>query len=298
MNDLEWDDIRLFLAVAETGSMSAAARQLRTGQPTVSRRLALLESRLGYALFRRSAQGVACTAAGERLLAPARKMAEWAGEVGRASGPHDGRPRGVVRLTAPPGVAWDFVAPFAAWLKTRQPGVQLEVLSSINYLDLARGEADLALRLRPAPPGDLVTVASVRHSNSAMAARSYVSRLPRRYGLADLAWIGWAPPYDQLPPNPQLRAMIPGFQPVFTADNLLVQRQAAEAGVGAIVTGAVWHRFSRPTRLVPLKLDLGAFARGELHLVAARSALDVPRIRAVAELLAEEMARVRSPDSA
>src|SRR5687767_8462856 len=127
--DIPWDDLQLFLAVAEDGSMSAAARRMRLGQPTVSRRVGALEHRLGYALFRRNVEGVQLTAAGERLLAPARRMAEWAGEVTRASSSVDHNPAGIVRLTAPPGVAWDFVAPFAAWLHKKHPTIRLEVLS-------------------------------------------------------------------------------------------------------------------------------------------------------------------------
>src|SRR3954447_3148567 len=139
--NIEWEDVRVFLAVAETRSMSQAARALRVGQPTVSRRLAALEDQLGYALFRRTVAGAALTTAGERLVEPARKMAEWAGEVQRAAVKEERNPRGVVRLAAPPGIAWGCGAPFAAWLRKKQPRLQLELLSSIHYLDLSRGEA-------------------------------------------------------------------------------------------------------------------------------------------------------------
>lgn len=83
--NIPWDDVQLFLAIAETGSLSAASRQLRLGQPTVSRRLALLEHQLGYQLFRREVAGARLTSAGEKLLLPARRMAEWAGEISRAA---------------------------------------------------------------------------------------------------------------------------------------------------------------------------------------------------------------------
>src|SRR5512140_280737 len=98
--DTPWDDVRLFLAVAETGSLSGAAQRLRIGQPTVSRRLAALEYSMGAKLFLRSVNGASLTVAGERLLAPARKMAEWAGEVGRAAESTDQSPRGLVRVTS------------------------------------------------------------------------------------------------------------------------------------------------------------------------------------------------------
>lgn len=289
--DIPWDDVRLFLAVAETGSVSAAARRLRLGQPTVSRRLAALEYALGAKLFRRSVEGTALTTAGERLLSPARKMAEWAAEVDRASESRDRELRGQVRVTAAPGLAFEFVAPFAAVLKQRHPGLRLEVLASMQNLDMVRGEADLALRIRPATQPELVTVESLRFPNAVFVAKELAAKLPRKPRLADVPWVAWAPPWDSMPPNPQLEAAIPGFTPAFASDSFLVNLGAAEAGLGAIILGRVRHRFSRPTRLVPLNIDLGPFNQGELHLVAAKSALDIPRVRIVAELLVQELKR-------
>lgn len=290
--NIPWDDVHLFLAIAETGSVSSAAKRLQLGQPTVSRRLAQLEYLLGYPLFRRQPSGASLTSAGERLLAPARKMAEWAGEISRAASSADTSPAGVVRVAAAPGVAFDFVAPFAGWLKQKHPQLRLEVLSSVNYLDLGRGEADLAIRMRAPTSSDLTTVASFTHRNAACATKEYAAKLPKGYGLADVGWIAWAPPYDQLPPNPQLEQMIPGFEPVFTSDNYLIMWRAAESGIGALVRGDVRHRFAAPTALVPLKLDLGPFATSELYLVCPKSALDIARVRVVAGLLAEEFERL------
>jgi DNA-binding transcriptional LysR family regulator len=287
--DIPWEDLRLFLAVAETGSLSAAARRLRIGQPTVSRKLAALEYQLGSSLFRRSVEGAALTAAGERLLEPARKMAEWAGEAGRVAERGGEAPSGLVRITAPPLVCFDFVAPFAAWLRHKQPGIRLELLSSTSYLDLHRGEADLALRFRPPAQAELKKVATRVHDNAVFVAKSLAARLPKRPRLQDLPWVAWAPPFEDLPPNPQLRALAPDVEAVFTSDNFLINLAAAEAGVGAIVLPRDRHRFSRASRLVPLPIDLGPHARSNTHLVCARSALDIPRIRLVAELLSAEL---------
>ena len=179
--DLPWDDVQLVLVIAEKGSLSRAAKRLRVGQPTMSRRLAVLEYRLGYPLFLRQAAGVALTSAGERLVEPAKRMAEWAGEVARAAGRGEsGGPRGLVRVTAPPGVAFDFVAPFAAVVRKKHPDLRLEVLSSVHVLDLARGEADLALRLRPSVSRELVVVASLVVPNAVVVSRSYATKLPKR----------------------------------------------------------------------------------------------------------------------
>jgi DNA-binding transcriptional LysR family regulator len=290
--DIPWDEVRLFLAVAEEGSVSGAARRLRLAQPTLSRRLAGLERTLGESLFRRSVSGTALTTAGERLLVPARRMAEWAGEVGRAAEPTGRGPQGLVRVTAPPIVAYDFLAPFSAWLAQHHPGLRLEVLAAVQYLDLARGEADLALRGRAPNQPDLKLIHTLEMTHAVHVAPSLARRLPRRPKLEELPWIAWAPPYQDLPPNPQLAELMPGYTPAFTSDQILVQLAAAEAGVGAMVLPRQHHRFSRPTSLVPLSVDLGRFARGAMHLVSARSALDIPRVRLMAQLIEAELRRV------
>jgi DNA-binding transcriptional LysR family regulator len=293
MDDLSWEDARLFLAVAEAGSVSGAARALKLGQPTVTRRLATLEYQVGTPLFRRSVEGTSLTSVGERLLPAAKKMAEWAGEWSRAVERADGAPRGLVRVTASPFVAFDFVAPFAGLVASKHPGLQLEVLSSVQYLDLARGEADIALRGKKPQNPDLSLVHTLPIENAVFVSRELKARLPKRASLRDVPWVAWCPPYDAIPPNPQLEAAIPNFTPVFTADHFLVQLAAAEAGVGAMVLGRVSHRFSRGSSLVPLELDLGPHSRSELHLVCPKSALDIPRVRRVVELLVDELKQTR-----
>lgn len=292
--DISWDDARLFLAIAEAGSLSGAARRLRIGQPTASRRLAALEDALGYPVFQRSVEGAALTGAGEKLIEPARRMAEWAAELERAAERGDAAPRGVVRLTAPPGLAYDFVAPFARALRSTLPEVDLQVLSSIRYVDLARREADLALRLQPPGQRDLTTLASIETPNAVCASPEYEASLPRGYGLTDVDWIAWAPPLDHLVPNPQLEALVPDFRPAFASDDFLVQWRAAEAGLGAMVLSPMSHRLAPERRLVALDLELGLHANSELHLVCARSALDIPRVRAVAEALMDELALIQA----
>ncbi|MBL8952775.1 MAG: LysR family transcriptional regulator [Myxococcaceae bacterium] len=293
--DISWEDLKLFLAVVEAKSLSAAAKRLSLGQPTVSRRLADLEYQLGYKLFERTVSGVTPTAAAVRLIEPAKKMAEWAGEVGRAAAARDRTPQGIVRITAAPGVAFDFVAPFATHVKAKLPKVQLEVISKIEYLDLARGEADLALRPKPALPGsDLVNVAELDVQAHVYVSKGLAKTLPKKPQLKDLPWLAWCPPYDEVSPNPQLRALIPDFQPVFTTDNFLIMIQAAEAGLGAVILGRPPHRFTMPTQLVPLDVSLGPAGSGRIYLVCAKTALAVPRIRAVADLMVDELQRLKA----
>jgi DNA-binding transcriptional LysR family regulator len=287
--DISWDDVRLFLAVADHGSLTEAARHLRVGQPTVSRRLAELEESLGYPLFDRSVEGTSLTSQGERWFEPARRMAEWAGELSSTAELGDSAPAGIVRITAPPGVAFDFVAPFAALVKEKYPQIQLQVMARVEYVDLGRREADIALRSRPPTQRDLTLVHTFTHGNDAFVSKSYRKKLPKKPSMSDIDFIAWGPPFEQFAPNPQLAAMLPNFRPAFTADDYVVQLRAAEAGLGAMFLQKVRHRFNRDSNLVPLGLDLGPHATASLHVVCAKSALGVARVRAVAELLKDEL---------
>jgi DNA-binding transcriptional LysR family regulator len=290
--DISWDDARLFLAVAEAGSVSRAARTLKLTQPTASRRLGQLEAALGEPVFVRSVSGVALTPLGESLLPHARRMAEAKGELDRAAARVESVVEGVVRLTAPPGVAFAFCAPFAASLRAEWPGIRLEVVSSTRYLDLTRREADLALRFDRPTHRDQTCLATVETDMVAFATAEIAQRVGARPRLADLDWIAWAPPFDDLPPTQQLARRIPGFRPVFASDDFLVQYRAAEAGVGALLLGRMRHRFERASPLVELSVRDLPPTRASLHLVCAKTALDVPRIRAVADALVRELAKV------
>jgi len=234
-------------------------------------------------------EGTTLTSQGERWLEPARRMAEWAGELSRASEHAESSPSGIVRIAAPPGIAYDFVAPFARLVRERYPHIELQTLARVEYADLARREADIALRGRAPTQRDLTVVYALSHLTDVFVSKSYAKQLPARPRLADLSFIAWAPPFDALPPNPQLRAAIPDFRAGFAADDYIVQLRAAEAGVGAVVMPKVKHRFNQSSPLVPLGLDLGQHGKGQLLVVCAKSALGVARVRAVAELLKEEL---------
>jgi len=251
------------------------------------------EARLALAFFVRRAEGAALTAAGERLVPAARRMAESAAELGRLVASGESAPEGRVRIAAPPGIAFDFLAPFARALREAHPGLRLEVLASVPHIDLARGEADLALRTRCPAQRELVCLGELELEVAAFASADYAASLPDGYDHADVGWITWAPPFDQVPPRPQLEAMIPGFEPAFTSDSYLVQTRAAEVGVGAMILSRARHPFLRDTGLVELDLDLGG-ASGTMHLVCAKSMQAVPRVQAVIELLSEELGRVES----
>ncbi len=293
--DTSWDDLRLFLVVAQTGSLSQAARKLRIGQPTVSRRLAQLEEQLGYALCDRGIDGIRLTSKGEQLLEPIQRMdaaaSEWTGRAQHT----DQRPQGTVRITAPPGIAHDFVAPFAADLRQQYPMINLQVLARIEYLDLARREAELAIRMRPTDQKELEVLFEIQAPVGAFAALNYVQRLPKNCTARDVDYVGWAPPFDELPPNPQLAAAIENFTPAFACDDYLVQCKAAELGLGVIFLPRVQHRFALDRGLLHLPwLDPGPETKGHVQLLASKAALSLSKVRLVADALVRELEQLQA----
>lgn len=275
--DIHWDDARLFLAVAESGSLSAAARTLRMSQPTISRRLAELEAMLGETLFERGVAGSRLTLYGASLVEPARKMADWAGEFTRAA-ERRGGPVGVVRITAAPGVAHAFLVPFAAAFAADTPGIRLDIASTVRPLDMTRREADIALRLGAAP--EVEPAAVIALELRPFASREYAANIGRTTSPSKIAWIGWAPPFDDVSPNTALRRRFPGWEPRFASDDYLLQMRACEVGLGAMLLPQAHPRYRAHSRLVELDVDFAPIRR-VVTLLCPRSAATIPRVRAV-----------------
>jgi DNA-binding transcriptional LysR family regulator len=291
--DLQWDDLRIFLAVADAGSLSGAARRLKVSQPTLSRRIAEMEYALGDALFVRKNQGISLTKTGTRLLPAAQGMAQWATEANRSLDAKNSPVSGRVRITAAPAFAFDFLAPFAETLKRKHPQITLEVLASTERLNLSLGEADIALRKQPSDDPDLITVDEVLVPIGAYASRDYARTLPAKYEFGDLDWIAWAGQHEMASPNPELAGRIPDFRPAFTSDDYSVQIAACQAGLGAMILLKTPHRLTRPGRLVELKLELPTALRAPLTIICHKRMADLPKVRIVVDLLRREFAHLR-----
>ena len=132
---LSWEDAQTFLAVIEHTSFSAAARSLGVGQPTISRRIKNLEEMLSEQLYIRGKYGAEPTDAAHHLKPAAAQMAKWAAEFGRLALHRDNELSGVVKIAAPPGVSVELLAPFAYMLKLLEPGIRLEILSSVYHVN-------------------------------------------------------------------------------------------------------------------------------------------------------------------
>ncbi len=291
MHTQPWADLELFLAVAESGSFSSAARRLRITQPTVSRRVQALEAALGLPLFRRDADGAHLTAAGERLLPSAQQMARWANELGRSAATVSNEPEGVVRIATAPGFAHDFLVPFARDLRRRLPDVRLELLSGIDTIDLSRGHAEIAVRSRAPTQPDLACVARVAVRLGVFASKRYARKLVPPLAPADIDWVTWSAPLEHLTPRPELEDLIPGFRPAFASNDFVVQHRAVAEGLGAMILPATRHPDEPYPPLVELPVEL-PLPRGELFVVCAKAMRAVPRVESVLEFLCERLESV------
>jgi len=288
---IQWQDIQIFLAVAEQRSFSGAARQLGLTQPTISRRIAALESELERALFRRDAEGAHLTEEGAKLKPAALGMARFSQELESIATNFDDRPSGVVRCAVPSGTAYEWMVPFAAQLRTTLPEIELHIISGVEYLDLSRGHAELALRAKAPTQPDLEVLTHLRLHMGVFASQDYVDRLTqsgRKPTIASLDWIAWAYPNEHVEPTPTLKKLIADFRPAFAANDYNVQCRAVAQGLGAMILPRARSQHHPYPPFVELEVGMPLPA-AEAYLVCAKAMRWVPRVRAVAAELSRSL---------
>jgi len=291
--DLAWDDVRLFLALCRAKTVGRAAKALGIDASTVSRRLAALEEALATTLFDRGRDGIAKTKAAEDLLPLAERIEDGMGLFASAAERLERAPSGLVRLTCPPDVADVLVAPLVSDLLARHPAIRLEIDPAEAVLDLTRHEADLALRTVRPVRGDLVVtrLTTTRWVLAASPARARAIGVLRAWNEAP--WIGWGARLASIGPARWLEEHAPAVDPVVRSDSFRVQLSLVGRGVGVALVPelSVEHYGLVPVALGRrLNKDADAWPREELFLVTHRALRDVPRVRAVWELLSERVA--------
>jgi DNA-binding transcriptional LysR family regulator len=185
-DSLDWSLLRNFLAVAETGSLSAAARALGTSQPTLGRHIRALEEQVGAELFTRQARGLALTATGQALLPAAQRMRDAAAEIARTGAARAGQLEGTVRVTASRVVAHYLLPQVLADLRRAEPAIRIDLVPSDESENLLYRAADIAVRMYRPTQLDLVA----RHLGDLeigiFAARGYLDGRQRPESLDDL----------------------------------------------------------------------------------------------------------------
>lgn len=185
---MNWDDLRLFLAVARNGSISGAAKQLNVQHSTVSRRMRQFEITLGARLIERIKGGYELTQAGEHIKEAAINIErEVLGVDGVLSG-KDSQLIGPLRVTAINNMASSALMPMFASFSKQHPLVQLHIIVSNLDASLAQRDADVAIRLTNSPPDTLIGKRVVTVASTIYGSRSYIEKL--RQENSEPKWIG------------------------------------------------------------------------------------------------------------
>ncbi|RME15707.1 MAG: LysR family transcriptional regulator [Alphaproteobacteria bacterium] len=185
--DPDWDDLKVFLAVARGESLSEAGRLLRRDPATIGRRVARLEEAMGVALFTRSPAGYGLTEAGQRLLAHAEEVEAAVARGAEALRGARGQLSGQVRIGAPDGCATFVLPRVCAAIRAEHPELELQVIALPRVVNLSRREADFAITVSPPPAGRFTVQKIVDYHLHLVAHRRYLRRAPPLTRLADIA---------------------------------------------------------------------------------------------------------------
>jgi DNA-binding transcriptional LysR family regulator len=290
---MNWDDARIFLAVARAGQILGAARRLELNHATVSRRIAALEEALGTKLFRRLTTGSELTPAGQRFLGVAERMeadmiaarAELAGEGGDVTG--------AVRIGAPDGFGVAFLAPRLGALTAQHRGLSIQLVPVPRSFSLSRREADIAITVERPSEGRLVAAKLVDYSLGLYASRTYAAEngLPARPSdLSAHRLVGYVPDLVISPSLDYAAEFSPTWNASFAVSSALGQVEAVRAGAGIGILHAFIARAMPDLVPVPAVTPI----RRAYWLVYHESVRPMRRIQTVAAFIAAIVERERA----
>lgn len=290
---VDWNDLRYFLAVAQTGSTLAAGRVLGVSQTTAARRIAALEGALGLTLFERRQAGYRLTPAGEALLEHARSVAQAAEAVTDAAAAHNRDVSGTVRLTTDDIFANTVLPAILGSLHDSYPGIRIELDSSPAMRDLAAGAADVALRRSKALIGNgLVGRRIVSDVWRTYCSRDYAAahgRPTTRHALRDHTLIGGG--------GEGVSQMYSAWLKENDLEGAVALDYASITGLLAAIRAGVGVAVL-PCFVADLDEDLvaclpaaGSYG-GSLWLVTHERLRHTPRVRIVVDFLAEHLTRL------
>jgi DNA-binding transcriptional LysR family regulator len=283
---MDWGDLRLVLAIGESGSLSGAGRRLSVSHATIFRRLNALEARLGVRLFERSRTGYSATSAGEELIKAAAEVGEIVMAAERRVMGRDLRPSGTVRITTTDTLLCGLLTPICAAFRRSYPEITLELVASNQLFDLTKREADIALRPTSRPSERLVgrKVGEIAHCVYATAADRPVP------GWSETEWVAsdssvYFPALEKWMSDNGVDRRV-----VYRADTFLGLREAVRAGLGfAVLPCYLCDRdptFRRVSDPIPeLETELWLLTHPDMRRAA--------RIRAFMEFAADAIRKER-----
>lgn len=287
--DPNWDDLRVFLALAREGTLTTAARALGVSHPTVSRRVSALEKQIGARLFERLPDRFVPTSAGEELLADTEAMEKAAHSIHRRSAGLSDTVSGTVRLSAEEATA-ALIARYSAELRSKLPQIEFEVISSHTLANLSRREADLLIREQVPELGGIVARKLGRVSYAIYAARGFPVKRSTPAALAALPWVGFDDDHIRMSGQSWLLDYRGGRRPEIRGNNWLVLHEATRTGAGLTVLPCF---LGDPDPALKRVGGIIADVFADQWLLVHRDLRALPRVRAVMDAVIDLFQRER-----
>ncbi|MCW1414012.1 LysR family transcriptional regulator [Rhizobium sp. 1AS11] len=283
---MNWDDVRIFLAVARTGQILAASKRLGLNHATLSRRLTSLEEALKTRLFIRRTNGCELTAEGEVFLASAERMETEMLAAQASLGHTDTAIAGTVRVGAPDGFGVSFLAPRMGRLIERHPALKIQLVPVPRSFSLSQREADIAITLERPDQGRLVSSKLTDYTLGLYASRDY------------LASQGTPADIDALKAHPRIGyvedliftaslnfsgAVMRSWDASFEISTAIGQTEAVRSGAGiGILHDYIARQYPELQRILP-----EVSIRRAYWTTYHETARDLMRVRSVADFLQE-----------
>jgi DNA-binding transcriptional LysR family regulator len=295
----DWNDVRHFLAVARGGSTLAASVELKVSQPTVARRITALEEALGVPLFERRQDGYRPTEEGAALVPMAEAIERSATAFADGARARARNLQGSIRLTCPEMTA-PHIGPLLVEFRKLHPDIRVDMVATEAFLDLAIGEADIAIRGSTAPPQGaglyarkLMDVPALVYCSRAYADANGWPRSPNELsGHAILAGDG---PFGEVPPIRWIEEVAPNAPVVARAASWNALCAYIKGGVGVGV--APYGLFEGDPDMV-FCMELPSGHTGATWLVTHERARKLPRVRALIDFIAAYVAARNWPRTA
>lgn len=287
---MDLEELRAFLAVADTGSFLTAAKTLHLSRATLRRRIDQLEARAGVALVDRTRLGASLTQAGSVLAARGRLMVQEASALIESVREVGSEPSGVLRVLLPIGLPPHLMTPIIGYVRSRYPRLTFRLQFSEDPIGGLLENIDLAIHFgNSSPSGPWVARELTRVRVWLIASREYLARRGTPRTIEDLAQhdlLAWEYPGDDGRVWPTLRGGTFSVVPVLVARHIHLIRQLAIAGQGiALVPDALMPDPGVPDGdLLPVLPDLVGSQLG-VRIVVPAVLSDIPRIKAMLDLL-------------
>jgi molybdate transport repressor ModE-like protein len=287
---LAWDDFRLIKAVAEAGSLPAAAATLGVNHSTVFRRLRQIEAMLGFPLFERHRAGYVLTQAGEEISALASRVDEDITTVTRRLAGQAPAPAGEVRIATSDSLLVDLLMPMLARFREAHPAIRLDLVTGNAALNLSRRDADIAIRATEAPPDTLVGRRMGQIAWAAYGTAAPGTWPPLEELLGQGQWLSLSDSLGHLKPARFLRGRVPPDRISCKFDSVHALGRGVEAGLGWAYLPCFLGD-SRPgmTRLAAPEPEFAT----DLWLLTHPDLRHTPRIRALMDWLAAGITRMQ-----